>query len=116
MQSKELWRIPDHWCWTQIEEVGLVVPSGRTEGGFRLYTDSDVSRLRLVKALKPIGMSLETLSELLAAVDDLARHSLGAVEVDVRQHHPGASCGQRLSNGLSKARAAARHDRRSTFE
>ncbi|HUG32356.1 MAG TPA: MerR family transcriptional regulator [Acidimicrobiia bacterium] len=51
------------------EEIGLVSPSGRTEGGFRLYTDPDVDRLRLVKALKPVGMSLETMGELLDAAD-----------------------------------------------
>jgi DNA-binding transcriptional MerR regulator len=54
------------------EEIELVSPSGRTEGGFRLYTDSDVRRLHLVKALKPVGLSLETMGELVGAVDDLA--------------------------------------------
>ena len=54
------------------EEIGLVTPSGRTEGGFRLYTDSDVDRLRLIKALKPVGMSLETMAELLKAADHVA--------------------------------------------
>lgn len=54
------------------EEIGLVSPSGRTEGGFRLYTDSDVERLRLIRALKPVGMSLETLGELLQRADELA--------------------------------------------
>lgn len=47
------------------EEVGLVTPSGRTDGGFRLYTAEDIARLETVKALKPIGMSLEALQELL---------------------------------------------------
>ena len=51
------------------EEIGLVSPSGRTEGGFRLYTDADIERLRLVKALKPVGMSLDTLGELMECVD-----------------------------------------------
>jgi DNA-binding transcriptional MerR regulator len=51
------------------EEIGLVTPSGRTEGGFRLYTDADVDRLQLAKTLKPVGMSLEELGELLACVD-----------------------------------------------
>lgn len=54
------------------EEIGLVTPSGRTDGGFRLYTDSDIDRLRLVKALKPVGMSLETMEELLSRADTLA--------------------------------------------
>lgn len=53
------------------EEIGLVEPSGRTDGGFRLYTESDIERLHLVKALKPVGMSLETMSELLECADVL---------------------------------------------
>jgi MerR family copper efflux transcriptional regulator len=57
------------------EEIGLVKPSGRTEGGFRLYTKPDVDRLRLAKALKPVGMSLETLGELLEAADHVADSS-----------------------------------------
>lgn len=48
------------------EELGLVTPSDRTAGGFRLYTDDDVERLELVKHLKPLGFSLDTMSELLA--------------------------------------------------
>ncbi|MEX2420083.1 MAG: MerR family transcriptional regulator [Acidimicrobiia bacterium] len=48
------------------EEIGLVVPSGRTEGGFRLYRVDDIKRLELVKVLKPTGMALEHLVELLA--------------------------------------------------
>ncbi|HUP18133.1 MAG TPA: MerR family transcriptional regulator [Acidimicrobiia bacterium] len=54
------------------EEVGLVIPSGRSDGGFRLYTDPDIERLRLIKALKPIGMSLEAMAELLEVRDQLA--------------------------------------------
>ena len=53
------------------EEIGLVTPSGRTDGGFRLYTDVDIDRLRLAKALKPVGMSLETMGELLSRADAL---------------------------------------------
>ncbi|MEX2425020.1 MAG: MerR family transcriptional regulator [Acidimicrobiia bacterium] len=53
------------------EEIGLVTPSGRTDGGFRLYTDADIDRLRLVRALKPIGMSLETTGALLTRADAL---------------------------------------------
>ena len=60
------------------EEIGLVKPSGRTEGGFRLYTDSDVERLRLVKALKPVGMSLETMADLLGTADLVADSADGS--------------------------------------
>ncbi len=47
------------------EEVGLVPPSGRTAGGFRLYTDDDVERLRLIKYMKPLEFSLEDMRDLL---------------------------------------------------
>jgi DNA-binding transcriptional MerR regulator len=39
------------------EEVGLVPPSARTQGGFRLYTEADVERLLLVKRMKPLEFS-----------------------------------------------------------
>jgi DNA-binding transcriptional MerR regulator len=54
------------------DEVGLVVPSGRTEGGFRLYTDDDIQRLALVKQLKPLDFSLDELRSLLEVRDRLA--------------------------------------------
>lgn len=47
------------------EEVGVVVPSGRSSGGFRLYTDDDVGRLAQVKAMKPLGFTLEESGEIL---------------------------------------------------
>jgi DNA-binding transcriptional MerR regulator len=47
------------------EEVGLVRPSGRSEGGFRLYTDADVQRLLLVRALRPAELANPELAELL---------------------------------------------------
>lgn len=54
------------------EEVGLVPPSGRSAGGFRLYTDEDIDRLRLVKHMKPLDFSLEEMRDLLQARDRLA--------------------------------------------
>lgn len=40
------------------DEIGLAVPSDRSPGGFRFYTDADVARLELVKALRPLDLSL----------------------------------------------------------
>ncbi|MBW3604928.1 MAG: MerR family transcriptional regulator [Actinobacteria bacterium] len=53
------------------EEVGLVVPSGRTDGGFRLYTEDDIDRLALVKQLKPLEFGLDELRQLLEVRDRL---------------------------------------------
>ena len=54
------------------DEVGLVTPSGRTDGGFRLYTAPDVDRLLLIRRMKPLGYSLDEMGELLSVVDALA--------------------------------------------
>lgn len=51
------------------DEVGLLKPSGRTEGGFRLYSQADLDRLLLIRRMKPLGYSLEEMSTLLEIVD-----------------------------------------------
>ena len=53
------------------EEVGLIAPSARTQGGFRLYTEADVNRLQLVKDMKPLGFSLDEMRDLLGVLDCL---------------------------------------------
>jgi DNA-binding transcriptional MerR regulator len=52
------------------EEVGLVVPE-RTPGGFRLYSETDIGRLALIKRMKPLGFSLEEMRDLLEITDRL---------------------------------------------
>jgi MerR family copper efflux transcriptional regulator len=54
------------------DEVGLLKPSGRTEGGFRLYTAVDLDRLILIRRMKPLGFSLEEMMALLKTIDTLA--------------------------------------------
>ena len=56
------------------DDVGLVTPSARSAGGFRLYTEADVDRLALIKRIKPLDFSLEQIKELLTAVDALEQH------------------------------------------
>ena len=53
------------------EEVGVVVPSGRSPGGFRLYTDADIERLRVVKRMKPLDFTLDEIRDVLALLDAL---------------------------------------------
>ncbi|WP_328321603.1 MerR family transcriptional regulator [Streptomyces sp. NBC_00388] len=53
------------------EETGLVVPSARSQGGFRLYTESDVSRLMVIRRMKPLGFTLDEMRDLLEATDRL---------------------------------------------
>ena len=54
------------------DEVGLLTPTGRTEGGFRLYTESDLARLLVIRRMKPLGFSLDEMAALLRVVDALA--------------------------------------------
>jgi DNA-binding transcriptional MerR regulator len=55
------------------DQTGLVAPSSRSRGGFRLYTESDVERLLVIKRMKPLGFTLEQMRELLDATDRLTR-------------------------------------------
>lgn len=40
------------------DEIGLLKPSGRSESGYRLYSQSDVQRLHGIQALRHMGLSL----------------------------------------------------------
>ncbi len=53
------------------EEIGLIAPSARSQGGFRLYLEADVARLQLVKDMKPLGFSLDEMRDLLGVLDKL---------------------------------------------
>lgn len=54
------------------EEVGLVTPSTRSKGGFRLYTEVDVERLMVIRRMKPLDFSLEEMRDLLEITDRIA--------------------------------------------
>ncbi|MEV6123312.1 MerR family transcriptional regulator [Streptomyces sp. NPDC052077] len=53
------------------EETGLVTPSARSRGGFRLYDETDVARLMVIRRMKPLGFTLDQMRDLLDATDRL---------------------------------------------
>ncbi|WP_354402314.1 MerR family transcriptional regulator [Streptomyces sp. PvR018] len=53
------------------EETGLVSPSARSQGRFRLYTETDVQRLMVIRRMKPLGFTLDQMRDLLDATDRL---------------------------------------------
>ena len=55
-----------HW-----EDVGLIRPSGRTEGGFRLYTETDIDRIVAIRRMKPLGFSLEQMAVAMRDIETL---------------------------------------------
>ena len=53
------------------EEVGLLPPTGRTEGNYRRYSEEDIQRLERIKNLRDLmGFSLADIRELLEAEDE----------------------------------------------
>lgn len=55
------------------DEIGLVNPSERSEGGFRLYSEHDVERILLIRRMKPLDFTLEQMRELLDITHEVAR-------------------------------------------
>jgi len=53
------------------EEIGLLPPAERTEGGYRLYSEDDIKRLERIQRLKDLlGFSLAEIRELLQTDDE----------------------------------------------
>ncbi|MFM0597253.1 heavy metal-responsive transcriptional regulator [Paraburkholderia dilworthii] len=48
------------------EQEGLVIPSGKSEGGYRLYDDTSVRRVQFIKQAQHCGFTLSEILELLA--------------------------------------------------
>ncbi|MBI4636499.1 MAG: MerR family transcriptional regulator [Candidatus Rokubacteria bacterium] len=46
------------------ERRGLLPPSGRSAGGFRLYSEADLHRLEFIRQAKALGLDLEQIREL----------------------------------------------------
>ncbi len=55
-----------HW-----EEVGLLHPSGRSDGGFRLYTEHDVEKILVIRRMKPLGFSIEEMKTVMGDLETL---------------------------------------------
>jgi MerR family transcriptional regulator, repressor of the yfmOP operon len=54
------------------EELGLLVPSGRTSGGERRYLDADLEQLRRILSLKEVlGMNLEEIKSVVTVENRL---------------------------------------------
>jgi MerR family copper efflux transcriptional regulator len=66
-----------HW-----EEVGLLQSSGRSEGGFRLYTEADVDKILVIRRMKPLGFSLDEMKTVMTDIETLSNH---AAEETVRE-------------------------------
>lgn len=57
------------------EEKGLVTAPGRSENGYRTYTQQHLDELTLLRQARQVGFNLEECRELVNLFNDPARHS-----------------------------------------
>ncbi|MCA9537885.1 MAG: MerR family transcriptional regulator [Myxococcales bacterium] len=62
------------------EEMGLIVPAGRSEGGFRLYGEDALARLQWILELVELGLPLAEIQNMLEAIGH-APHGGAAMDV-----------------------------------
>jgi len=67
------------------DRAGVLVPSARTEAGYRVYTDADLPRLQQVLALKFLGLSLDEIKRCIAAGPRRLQESLGQQKAMMRE-------------------------------
>lgn len=49
------------------EELHLITPAGRSQGGFRYYRRTDINRVQLIRDLQELGLHLEQIRDLISA-------------------------------------------------
>jgi DNA-binding transcriptional MerR regulator len=49
------------------EELGLIIPTGHSVGGFRLYGEDNLKRLQVINFLKELGLTLTEIRQILLA-------------------------------------------------
>lgn len=52
------------------EELGLLRPATRSDGGFRYYRPTDLHRLEMIRTLQDLGLALERIGEVLGERPD----------------------------------------------
>jgi DNA-binding transcriptional MerR regulator len=62
------------------DDTGLLSPSARTVGNFRLYSEADYEKLMVIRRMKPLGFTVDEMRRLLVIVEGLRRDDLPADE------------------------------------
>lgn len=66
------------------EELGLLPPVGRTEGGYRQYSEADVHTLRFIKRSRDLGFSTAEIGELVGLWHNRRRASASVKRIAQR--------------------------------
>ncbi|THA25440.1 MerR family transcriptional regulator [Streptomyces sp. RKND-216] len=68
------------------EEVGVIGRTERSDGGFRLYTEAEERRLKLVRRMRPLGFRLEDVRSLLDILEKMPASRGPEPETDAGAH------------------------------
>ncbi|ALC83044.1 MULTISPECIES: MerR family transcriptional regulator [Bacillus] len=74
IESKKYWKVGELAKLTGLtirtlryyDQIGLFSPSVYSDSGYRLYDESDISRLQQILTLKDLGLSLEEIKSILS--------------------------------------------------
>jgi len=67
------------------DRIGLLSPSGRSPGDYRLYSQADCDRLEQIRQLHQTGLSLKKIAEILDGKDSTSRRLLKQRLADLNQ-------------------------------
>ena len=67
------------------DKIGLLVPSARTESGYRLYSEADLLRLQQILLHRELGLPLEQIRQLLDEPSHDARQVLVAQRAELQR-------------------------------
>ena len=88
------------------DHIGLLKPSGRTESGYRIYTEQDLVRLQQIVTLKFMGFPLERIKTILARPNFAVRKALGiqieAVDAEIVRLRRASKAIRRLAEALDR--------------
>lgn len=77
IENKKTWKVGELANLTGLtirtlryyDQIGLYSPSGYSDSGYRLYNESDISRLQQILVLKDLGLSLEKIKSIISDND-----------------------------------------------
>ena len=99
------------------DRIGLLVPSGRSQNGYRLYAYGDLERLREIRLLRELRFSLDAIGRMLDAPTHGRRSALEAQRDMLRERQKRT---ERIIRGVDRALRAMQEetevDRTKMFE